>query len=486
MTNMHFTYLFVINIMILTKRKIFFKNLLLKECKKERRDIMNILIVNPPNKPFTNETILAEPLDVLQIATVVKKRFKKVQVIDMDVERMENNINEYLSDKNVVVFVYDYQLPLHTSDAINNIFEIIKNLNRETKVIMIGKTSTYSYSNFLEHGVDVVIKGIAEELINDVIEYVDDKEKLNEIPNIVYKDNDKVIITKQVFMPNNYNKLPMIDRDFVDISKYMETRTIITSRGCIGGCKFCTTPYYFRKWVGKSASEVVNEIEMLINKYNAKQIMFLDDNATVDKKRMMRICKLIRRKKIKCLFGALCSIKCYDYELLKEMYSVGFRWVHFGLESGSSKILKMMNKEMDIERVKEIINEVKEMGYRVRTSFILDYPGTTVADLKKTRKLLKEIRPHELRLHYLAYRYGTPVYDENTGVVNKTQYIHGNKPNIENKDLEHEIELLLKDLKKMGYEIITDNTDWMKYNKKSKDTKVAAFVPIKYGMCWYE
>ncbi|MDE5888808.1 MAG: hypothetical protein K2H20_02185, partial [Bacilli bacterium] len=98
---------------------------------------MNILIVNPPNKPFTNETILAEPLDVLQIATVVKQKFNNARVIDMDVNRMENNINDYLEDKNVVVFVYDYQLPLHTSDAVNNIFEIIKNLNKETKVIMI-------------------------------------------------------------------------------------------------------------------------------------------------------------------------------------------------------------------------------------------------------------------------------------------------------------------------------------------------------------
>lgn len=447
---------------------------------------MNILVVNPPNKPFTNETILAEPLDVLQIATVIKEKYENVKVIDMDVNRMENNINEFLSNKNIVVFVFDYQLPLHTSDAIDNIFEIIRNLNKETKVIMIGKTSTYSYSKFLENGVDVVIKGIAEELINDVILNIYDKDKLNRIPNIVYKDNRNVIITKQVFMPNNYNKLSMINRDFVDISKYMETRTIITSRGCIGGCKFCTTPYYFRKWCGKSPIEVVDEIEMLIKKYKAEQIIFLDDNATVDKKRMIKICKLIRKRKIKCLFGALCSIKCYDAEMLREMYSVGFRWVHFGLESGSLKVLKLMNKEMDIKRVKEIINEVKDMGYRVRTSFILDYPGTTVEDLRRTRKLLKEIKPHELRLHYLAYRYGTPVYEENGNVVNRTQYIHGNKPNIENKELEHQVELLLRDLKKMNYEVITDNVDWMKYNKQDKKSKVAAFVPIKYGMCWYE
>ena len=58
---------------------------------------MNVLVVNPANKPFTNRSILAEPLDVLQIATIINKKFDNVKVIDMDVNRMSNNINEYLS-----------------------------------------------------------------------------------------------------------------------------------------------------------------------------------------------------------------------------------------------------------------------------------------------------------------------------------------------------------------------------------------------------
>ena len=81
----------------------------------------------------------------------------------------------------------------------------------------------------------------------------------------------------------------MIDRDFVDINKYMDTRTLISSRGCIGTCKFCTTPYYFKMWNGRTAEDVVSEIEMLISKYNAKKIMFLDDNSTVDKNRMINV-----------------------------------------------------------------------------------------------------------------------------------------------------------------------------------------------------
>ena len=106
---------------------------------------MNILVVNPSNKPFTNMTILAEPLDVLEIATIINKKYKNVKVIDMDLNRMNNNINDYLKEDNIVVFIYDYQLPLHTTETIDNIFETIHNTNKPTKFIIIGKTSTYYY-----------------------------------------------------------------------------------------------------------------------------------------------------------------------------------------------------------------------------------------------------------------------------------------------------------------------------------------------------
>jgi radical SAM superfamily enzyme YgiQ (UPF0313 family) len=447
---------------------------------------MNILVINPPNSPFTNNSILAEPLDVLLIATIINKKYDNVRVIDMDVNRMVNNINSYLMDNNIIIFVFDYQLPLHTTDTINNIFSIIKNVNRNSKFIIIGKTSTYYYKKFIDNGVDIIIKGIAEDIINDVIDSINDTNKLNCIPNIVFKSNNNLIDTGILNIHNNYSSLPTINRSFLDISKYMDTRTIITSRGCNGTCKFCTTPYFFKGFSARNPIDVVLEIEELISKYNTNKIIFLDDNLCVDRERILEICNLIKTRNIKCLFGCLCSIKNYDKDLFIKMYEVGFRWVHFGIESGSRRILKLMNKEMDINNIKNIINEVKEMGYRVRTSFILDYPTSTKEDIIKTKELILSIKPHEVRLHYLAYRVGTPLFYENKDLSNKTQYIHNNKPNVENNLLIEEINNLIEELKNNNYNLVFNDIDWNKYNNLSKDTKIAAFTPIKYGMCWYE
>ena len=447
---------------------------------------MNILVVNPPNKPFTNKSILAEPIDVLQIATIIKEKNKNVKVLDMDVNSMDNNINNYLKEKNIVVFVYDYQLPLHTSEAAGNIFEIIKNANKDTKFIMIGKTSSYYYEKFLNNGIDVIIKGIAEEIINNVIENIYNEEKLLKIPNLFIKNNNNIICTENKKIVNKFKFFPYPDRELLDIIKYMDTRTIVTSRGCIGKCSFCATPTFFGNWSAKTSIQVIEEIEYLIQKYNTSKIIFLDDNMTVNKERIIEICNYIKEKNIKCIFGCLSSINYYDKEMFELMYDVGFRWIHFGIESGSDKVLRLMNKSMDINYIKKVINDTKEIGFRVRTSIILDYPGTTKEDIIKTKNLILELMPHEIRLHYLAYRVGTKVLEENKDINNKTQYIHSNQPNIENSELTDEINNLVEGLKNNGYYLIFNDTDWNKYNKLSKETKFASFIPIKYGMCWYE
>ncbi len=447
---------------------------------------MNIIVINPGNKPYTNKTIVAEPLDVLMIATIIEKKYPQVKVLDMDSNRLNNDINKYLEEKNIVIFVYDYQLPLHTSNAIENIFEVIKNTQKPTKFIIIGKTSTYYYQKFLDNGIDIIIKGIADDKVLPVIDNINCEEELSKIPNIIYKKDNKIIKTTSVPSKNLFSTMPIPNRKLVSMDNYMDTRTMITSRGCIGTCKFCTTPYFYGKWSGKPAEEIIKEIEMLIKEYHTKKIIFLDDNMIVDKERIMNLCREIKRKKIKCLFGCLCSIKCYDYEMLKEMYESGFRWVHFGIESGSERLLKLMHKDMDISYIKKVIKEVKELGYRVRTSFILDYPTTTKEDLQTTKDLILELNPHELRLHYLAYRVGTPIYNENKDISNGSQYIHSNKPNIKNNEITTEVNNIIESLQKDNYHLITEETDWNKYTDLPKNTKIAAFTPIKYGMCWYE
>lgn len=446
---------------------------------------MNILVVNPANKPYTNKSILAEPIDVLQIATIISSKYSDVKVIDMDGERLGNDLNPYLEKENVVVFVYDYQLPLHTSLVIDNIEEVIASCKKDTKFVIIGKTSAYFYQKFFDIGIDVVIRGIVDKTIVPVIDALVTGMGISKICNLIYKHKQKIYFTETIEENSRISDFPIPRRDFLNIYNYMDTRTMITSRGCIGKCSFCTSPTFFKKWDSRGAKDVILEIEELVKKYGARKIIFLDDNMTVSKERMLDICNLIEERRIKCLFGCLASIPTYDRELFKRMYEVGFRWVHFGIESGSQRILKKMNKKLDSDITKEIIREVKEMGYRVRNSFILDYPTTSIEDLIMTKELILSLKPHELRLHYLAYRVGTKVYEE-SDKKSTSQYIHSNHSNSLGTKEQVIVDELLEELENDGYVVVRDEVDFDKYNNGDKSTKIVAFTPIKYGMCWYE
>jgi Fe-S oxidoreductase len=439
---------------------------------------MNILVVNPPNKPFTNRGIIAEPIDVLQIATIIQKEYKNTRVIDMDMDKMGNNINIYLKDDelNIVVFIYDYQIPLHTTNTIENIFEIIKNYDVEVKTIIVGKTPSYRYEYFLSNGIDVVVEGEAEERINSVIKNISNK-KISNIKGLYLKDRYTGKYTDKV----DYSLLPIPNRGLVDIDKYNDVRTIISSRGCNGCCNYCSTPFFFGKWRCKNSHSLGIELYYLVNEYKAKKVMILDDNFTVDTKRVEEFCEEIKIRKIKVKLGCLSSIKNYDYELFKKMYEVGFRWIHFGIESGSNRILKLMSKDMDIEYIKKVIKEVKEIGFRVRTSYILDYPTQTKYELISTINLIEELNTDEIRLHFLARRLGTPLYKEGE----KNQYIHSSNSKILNNEENILIDELLIKLDKKGYKIIKKSVDWSKQHD-NKLRKIVALTPVKYGVGWNE
>ena len=83
---------------------------------------------------------------------------------------------------------------------------------------------------------------------------------LSLISNIMLKKNDEIILTEKNKIANKFSLLNYPDRSLVDISKYMDTRTMITSRGCIGKCSFCTTPTFFGVWNGKETNKVVMKL----------------------------------------------------------------------------------------------------------------------------------------------------------------------------------------------------------------------------------
>lgn len=460
---------------------------------------MKILLINPPNIPFTEHALLIEPIDILTLATYLQKGKHKVRFLDMDNKKMrEKELREYLESEfipDVAIVSYDYHIPMHTQEALENINKIGKELKRHfVKTILIGKTVTYNPSIIDSLEFDIGIRGEAENVIKEILSVdLNHQKELAKIKGIVWKQNNNIKMTPCNETKYDLNQLPMANRELIDIADYIDIRSILTSRGCNNQCDFCPTYPYWGKWRGKRAETVVREIAFLVQNYHTKKIIFLDDNATVDTNRMQEISNQLIEKKMNVQLGCLSSINTYDRETFKKMYQAGFRWLHFGIESGSQKVLDNNHKNIKVEEAKKILKEVKQMGYRIRTSFIFDLPTTTKEDMKKTMDFILETEPDEIRGHFLTLRLGTKIYE----TISKKekipiQYIHSDKPLLENEEycnseLLQDIDILIKELERKGYKIVRNTKEWQELEKlRNKDGKIRflSFCPSKYGIDW--
>ena len=359
---------------------------------------MNILLINPPNEPFSQKELLIEPIDLISLATYLQSLNHNIKFLDMDCKKLDyGDLIKYIEGQfmpDIIIISYDYHIPLHTQKALKNISQICNKLKKyNIKTIMIGKLVTYNPQIIDNLNFDIGIIGEAENTIKSILNIdIKNIDNISKINNIVFKKDNKIIINNTNKEKYDLDKLPISNRNIVDLDDYIDIRSILTSRGCINQCDFCPTYNYWGNWRGKNAKNVVKEIEYLIQNYNSKKIIFLDDNATVNKKRMQEISNMIIEKNINIRLGCLSSINTYDKETFKLMYKAGFRWIHFGIESGSQKVLENNNKRFDVEYAKKVIKEIRNMGYRVRTSFIFDLPTTTKEDMQKTIDFILETR----------------------------------------------------------------------------------------------
>ena len=460
---------------------------------------MNILLINPPNIPFSEQKLLIEPIDIITLGTYLQELKHNVRFLDMDCKKLNcDDLTKFIETKfmpDVVVVSYDYHIPLHTQKALENIAVICNKLKEyEIKTIMIGKTVTYNPKIIDIINFDIGIIGETENTIKNILNAdMSNIEELSKISGIVFKKNNETILNAPNKERFDLDKLPIPNRELVDLKDYIDIRSILTSRGCINKCDFCPTYNYWGSWRGRSAENVVKEIEYLIHNYNTEKIIFLDDNATANRKRMQEISNIIIEKKIKIKLGCLASINTYDKSTFELMYKAGFRWLHFGIEYKKKKVLENNNKNFDIEYAKQVIKEVKQIGFRVRTSFIFDLPTTTKKDMEKTIEFILETEPDEIRGHFLALRLGTTIYDKLSKEQEiPSQYIHSDKPLLENEkytnsEMLQDINILINRLKNKDYRIVRDVKEWEdleKLRNKEGKIKFLSFCPSRYGIDW--
>lgn len=451
-----------------------------------------ILFINPPNDPYSSKGILIEPIDTIHVSSYIQSLGYDVSFLDMDVKKLSPDyLEQFLQGKSFdfAVIIFDYHIPLHDEGSNSKIFKILSILKQFNIVSALGGkiASFYTEEQLKNWHADFFIYKDIEYVLKSLLENYPNTEN---IPNLRIKKNKEFFTNKIENLTIDLNNFPIPDRSLCDLNDYIDVRTILSSRGCNLKCTFCHVPGFWGNWKGKSPENVVEEILYLQKDFNAKKILFLDDNAMAQPKRMQQISELLIEKQSRAALGCLGTIISFNQEVMESMFKAGFRWIHYGAESADNTVLKNMHKKITAEKTLEVIKKTKQIGFRVRTSWILDMPELTEEAVLKTEKMIIENPTDEIRLHFLTLRLGSFLYDKFH--IDTKQFIHNSTQNInvtgvDSQFIQDSLERIIKSLQNQGYVLVCNPEDFIEVEKlreKSADLKIVSLCPLRYGLGW--
>ncbi|MDH3365274.1 MAG: radical SAM protein, partial [Thermoplasmata archaeon] len=216
--------------------------------------------------------------------------------------------------------------------------------------------------------------------------------------------------------------LPEIDYGYTHENirlTYGKFTTISSSRGCPFRCSYCSCAMFSKRiWRPRSPENVVDELERIYcDGYEC--CVFVDDNLTLNRGRMERICDLIRERKIKMQFYCEGRVDNTPYSLMTRMKQAGFNVIYFGVESAQKHVLNYYRKMISVADSKRAIDDAKRAGMIVVTSYIMGAPVETKDDMDRTIDLIRAMRAHGVQINILDCLVGTDIWNdlERDGVV---------------------------------------------------------------------
>jgi radical SAM superfamily enzyme YgiQ (UPF0313 family) len=188
--------------------------------------------------------------------------------------------------------------------------------------------------------------------------------------------------------------------------------SIFSTRGCPFRCTFCAShSVWSRKVRYRSADNILDEFEQVVNDLKIDFIKFSDDTFTIKKERVREFCEKKIKRNINTSWGCNIRADAVDGDLLRLMKRAGCQEVWIGVESGSPKILKEMKKNISLDKVKQVFQVTAEIGLFRRAYMLLGMPEESLEDIQLSEKIVDEIKPDAVGFTILAPFPGTSYYD---------------------------------------------------------------------------
>ncbi|MCX8130832.1 MAG: B12-binding domain-containing radical SAM protein [Clostridia bacterium] len=415
------------------------------------RKIKRVLLITPPAFTFADNIDInpVPPLGLAYIAAVLEKNGIEVKIVDSLIEGWDNRvvihdnvirvglnfdeikdiITEFSPDIVGVSNLFSKQ-----SENAHAIHAKVKEIDKNIITVAGGAHPTVMPEKVLsDNNVDFVIMGEGEFVFIDLIREIEGQQRFDTLDGVGYHDAGEIRINPKTSFIENLDEIPFPARHLLNMEKYYglnashgERRKrkfspIITSRGCPANCTFCSAhKVWGKRYRYRSAENVVAEMKELKEKFGIEELMFEDDNLTLNPKRAEKIFDMMIEQKLDFVWDTPNGVAAYSLNeaLIDKMKLSGCYNINLAVETGNQYIMdNVIKKPLKLENVKPIIEYARKIKIKVGIFLVIGMPGETVEQIWDSFRFARELKIYYPHISVATPYPGSVLYD--TCVENK-------------------------------------------------------------------
>jgi len=370
----------------------------------------NILLIEAVVPERSRTSIeLAHPVGPMYLASCLREdnRNRNIEIFDTKLSvDVAGDLRKYM--RKVEPDLVGIKAYSRDADLLGLLGGLIKRINKKCIIVAGGPYANAKGEELLEnHFIDFSVLHEGELTFVELVQRLERKEETDNIKGIIYRQKGRIIKTCPRDFIEDLDKIPFPAYDMTDDPRYNrryyeyldkekkypdavqvrpKAMTIFTSRGCPYNCIYCHNIFgkHFR---ARSAEHVWEEMKLLYNDYEVKQFFIWDDIFNIDKERAGKICDFIIQSgyDIKLAFPNGLRGDLMDRELIFKLKEAGTFFITYAIETGSQRLQKFIKKNMNLEKLKEIITITsKEAGIVTQGFFMFGFPTETREELYMT------------------------------------------------------------------------------------------------------
>lgn len=389
---------------------------------------MKVLLVNPPYLPEERYGKLAafgptnEPLGLAYIAGSLEAAGVEVRIADAPALRMgvEEIGNWLVRDRFDLVGVTMLTPMYHRS------LEILRRARKDSpaiRTVIGGPHPTVLPEQTLEEipELDFAVIGEGEITSVELVEALEGKRELDSVAGLAFRKNGRVAVNPLRPVMKDLDQLPLPARHLLPMEAYRMTRsrtqaehsyTVSVARGCPFRCAYCFRTFG-KAFRPHSPGRIIREMSLLVDQYGAKEINLEADTITLNRSFILDLCRALGESGLSRKIQWTCEsrVDTVDEEVLRAMKGAGCWQISYGVESGSQRLLDLIEKGITLEQVEKTFALTKKLGIAIRAFFMLGLPTETREESWQTIRLARKLNAEWSQFTITVPFPGTKLYE---------------------------------------------------------------------------